>query len=95
LGYTLKKSESRISETYEFNDSEIEILSEMEHNRWCAERWIMGWKFGENNNREMKISKDLIPYHTIKEEERDKDREFVKKLPEILARLNFRVVKNI
>ncbi len=30
----------------EFTEEEIELLARMEHNRWCAERFIDGWNYG-------------------------------------------------
>jgi len=51
---------------FEFTPAEIEILAEMEHNRWVSERLFDGWVYGKKRDIEKKIS----PYSSPPERSR-------------------------
>jgi len=89
IGINLQKSKTTVKDYYQFNEHDIDILAEMEHNRWCAERWIVGWKYSEIKNKDKKESPVLLPYHAIPDEEKNKDKEFIRYMTKILGKLNF------
>lgn len=62
----------------------VEKLAEMEHNRWCADKWLNGWTYAERRNDEAKQHNDLRPYHKLSEEVKDYDRDTVTKLDKYL-----------
>lgn len=68
-----------------FTREEVEILAEMEHARWCAERFLAGWTYGSPKDKARKISPDLVPWADLPEPIREYDREAVRRLPEHLA----------
>ncbi|MFZ0493706.1 MAG: RyR domain-containing protein, partial [Acidimicrobiia bacterium] len=70
---------------FEFTDGEVEILGEMEHGRWCAERLTGGWVWGDQKDVENRISPYLVPWSRLPEEIKEYDREAVRKIPELLA----------
>jgi hypothetical protein len=47
------------------------------HGSWMQAYLAMGWKYGENYDREKRIHPDLVPYATLGQLERDKDGVFV------------------
>lgn len=67
--------------------SQFQVLAEMEHNRWVAERLLTGWRYGPKAkskegieaDKEKKISYNLIPWSSLTDE-RKKDFDQVKKV---------------
>ena len=70
-----------------FMPAEVELLAEMEHARWCAERFLAGWTFGTPKDKARKISPDLVLWSDLPEPIREYDRQAVRRLPEHLALL--------
>ena len=66
---------------------EVEILAEMEHARWCAERFLAGWTVGSPKDKARKITPDLVPWRDLPEPIREFDRQAVRRLPEHVALL--------
>lgn len=63
----------------------MELLSELEHIRWCRYHYLNNWKYGilENGKRKdpvQRIHTDLIPYMELTEGEKEKDRENIRTL---------------
>ena len=69
---------------FAFADAEIELLARQEHDRWMAERSGAGWVFGDPRDDEAKRHPDLIPFEDHSEEDKEKDREAVRRIPELL-----------
>lgn len=57
-----------------FTEDQIEFLAEMEHVRWCEERWADGWTLGPHKDVGQKISPYLIPYAELHEDDKEFDR---------------------
>jgi hypothetical protein len=76
-----------------FSEEQVELLAEMEHERWIAERKEEGWKRGSPRDPEKKISPYLIPWSDpdLTEEVKDWDRNAVKQIPELLEKAGFEV----
>jgi hypothetical protein len=70
-----------------FTPEEVELLAEMEHSRWCAERFLAGWTLGSPKDKARKITPDLVPWSDLPEPIREYDRQAVRRLPEHLALL--------
>ena len=67
-----------------FTAAEINVLGELEHERWVGERSAAGWTFG-SRNADARTSPDLVPWSSLSDEVRDIDRRFVEALPDVLA----------
>ena len=65
---------------------QLDLLSEMEHERWCAALRLSGYKPGERDDDARKHP-DLIPYDQLDQATRDYDTEQVKMAAEYLAAL--------
>jgi hypothetical protein len=62
-----------------------ELLAELEHGRYTAERLLMGWTNGVRDPARF-LSPHLQPWTELDEEAKEYDREVVRDLPEVLAR---------
>ena len=58
----------------------VEQLAAMEHNRWCADKWLDGWKYASKRNDEFKHHTDLVPYADLDEPTKQYDRDTIIKL---------------
>ncbi len=78
------------SETLEglrnLSDEQIEILSEMEHNRWWANKALSGHVYGPKKDDSKKIHCDMISYAELSEETKEYDRNTIRNIPELLKR---------
>lgn len=81
-------------EPLSFTDHEIEVLAEMEHERWVRDRIRHGWTLGPAA-LEPRQSPYLVSWSELAERDdiREFDREFVRELPVILAKIGYRAVR--
>jgi len=77
---------------FSFTTEEVEKLAELEHIRWVEERTADGWKAGVKN-KELKTTPWLIPYSRLPEEMKEFDRDPVRNIPALLARIDLKVVR--
>ncbi len=63
---------------------QIELLSRMEHERWCAPLWLAGWNTGSKRDDTQRLHTDLIPYDDLSEGTKGYDRDQVKAVAEYL-----------
>lgn len=61
----------------------LELLSELEHIRWCRYHYLNNWRYGvpENGKRKdaaRRVHSDLVEYRTLTEAEKEKDRENIR-----------------
>jgi len=77
---------------FSFTPAEVEKLAELEHIRWVEERTEDGWKPGVKN-KELKTTPWLIPYSQLPEEMKEFDRDPVRNIPALLARIDLKVVR--
>jgi len=79
------------AELLEFTPLEVNQMAEMEHVRWMNEKINDGWKYGPVRNDEKKIHPSLIPWDELPENDKEINRNFVRKLPHILARVDLEI----
>ncbi len=77
---------------FAFTTDEVELLAEMEHERWNVDQRRHGWKLGPRDD-ERKRSPYLVPWSDLPDDVKEYDREFVRGLPTILAKLGYRIVR--
>jgi ppGpp synthetase/RelA/SpoT-type nucleotidyltranferase len=92
IGMMIRKVEHGSSRLVQFTDSQLELLSEMEHGRWNVERLKSGWRLGAKNAEE-KTTPYLVPWNELSEKIRDYDRDFVRTIPERLALVGYEIVE--
>ena len=68
-------------EVAKFTEREIELLAELEHQRWNAERWLAGWRYATPSNKEKRINEYLVPWNELHDSIQKYDRESVMSIP--------------
>lgn len=89
LGYALKPAGAPGAITA-ITGAELEYLAEREHEAWMNERISRGWTPGPRDP-ERKTSPYLIPYAELSEEIKDYDRDAVRNIPALAARIGMAV----
>jgi hypothetical protein len=54
----------------ELTDSEIEFLSEREHDRWVRLKLAQGWSYADSRDDKARRHPDLVPWRKLEQEER-------------------------
>lgn len=80
-------------ERHELTDDAIEVLAQMEHGRWMAERVRDGWSHAEYRSETRLEHPDLVPWEQLSDVARDKNRDAVRELAAAIDDAGFRVVK--
>jgi hypothetical protein len=74
------------AETFAFTPDEIERLSQMEHARWMDDARLAGWRHATGAKDPVhKTHPSLVPWESLPESEKDKDRQAVRSLPHLMA----------
>lgn len=81
------------AEPFAFTASEVERLAQAEHRRWMAQRRRAGWRYAAVRNDRRRHHPMLVKWEKLSEEEREKDRDAVRNIPEVLARVGLAVVR--
>jgi signal transduction histidine kinase len=90
---TIGLSSSTREPLFAFTDREVEFLAEREHVRWVEERIKKGWRFSNVRDYLQKIHECIIPWEQLSEAQREKDRNAVRALPGILAKVNLKIIR--
>lgn len=84
---------SRTNEpTFDFPETDLELLARMEHKRYADQLMAAGWRYAPQTDRERKLHQTLLPWEDLPEEQREKDREFIRGIPRILAKAGYAIV---
>jgi hypothetical protein len=75
------------------SEQEIELMAELEHERWVAERLAGGWTLGPRDDEAM-VHPMLVPYAELPESEKEKDREVVRAIPALLASAGYCIARD-
>lgn len=91
IGCTVHKVGEENVKPMHLTDQEVERLGEMEHARWMIERLRDGWHWGPERSVEDKITPYLVPWHMLSEEVKELDRNPVREIPQLLAKMGIEV----
>jgi hypothetical protein len=73
-----------------FDEDEVERLARLEHDRWMADLRRNGWRRTDGEKDPIgRLHPKLIPWEELDEEERERDRDAIRSLPQMLARAGF------
>src|SRR3954447_7046478 len=77
-----------------FTDHEVEELAKLEHDRWADDLKRDGWRHHDGpKDPKRKLHHLLVEWEKLDEAERDKDREPVRALPQMLAQEGFELYR--
>jgi uncharacterized membrane protein len=77
---------------FAFDDGELQLLARLEHERWMKERTAQGFEPGPA--RHGRVRPDLVPWERLSDEARARNIQAVRRIPEMLARVGFQVLRN-
>ena len=66
------------------DDLMMELLAQLEHRRWMADKYLAGYSFGETRDEDRMLHPDLIPWEELTEEDKEKDRANIRQIPQLL-----------
>jgi 3-dehydroquinate dehydratase len=72
----------------------MERLAQMEHRRWMAEKWLSGWSSGPVRDDAKLIHNCLVPWEQLSNSEKEKDRQAVRQIPNLLESSGYKVVQD-
>jgi hypothetical protein len=76
----------------EFSADEVELMAELEHDRWLAERLFEGWTQAPGpKDPERRTHPDIVPYDELADEVKELDRMVVRRLPALFAAGGYRI----
>ncbi len=87
MGYEMRPAGSAGETVSEIPEEYVEALAEEEHGAWMAERISTGWTTGADVNADRKTTPYLVPYGKLPEEIKELDRDPVRNIPRLLARI--------
>lgn len=95
VGCTLIPLRDWDSLDFHFSASEVEQMARMEHERWVRDRKREGWIFAEERDDGEKRHPSLVDWEDLPDDEREKNRAFIRDFPRILARAGFQIQRSI
>jgi len=94
IGCGIGKARGGKASLMRFTAEEVEVMADMEHARWNAERLLDGWKWGEQKDVVKKISPYLVPWPALPDDVKEWDRDTVRRIPEFLAKVGLEARRN-
>lgn len=93
IGYEIRPAGDGPAPSVKLKKGEVELLAEMEHGRWNAERLAAGWRLAAERDPAAKKSPYLVAWSELPEEIREWDRRTVRAIPEFLRSVGLEIRK--
>ena len=94
IGHAIRKiPEGKEANVPVISDEEVDILAEREHNRWCLEQSIQGWRYGEKRDDKYKIHPLLTDWKKLPVKERKKDFQGIYAIPVLLKKAGYEIYR--
>jgi len=74
-------------------DNEVTLMARMEHEHWCREKTAAGWKYSSKKDVDNKTNPSILPWDELPGTEKEKNENFIRGLPKLLARAGFQIEK--
>lgn len=91
LGLELDPSHGMHPSEIVITEIQLEELAIREHERWMAERRQHGWTYASSRDNARKLHPLLAPWDRLTESDKDKDRNTVRNLSDLVDKAGFRV----
>jgi len=69
----------------------LELLAQLEHRRWMADKHLAGYSYGDKRDEEAKLHPDLKPWEELPDADKEKDRDNIRQIPNLLKMQNQKV----
>ena len=92
VGYIMRPARSN-EQPFGFPGDALELLAQMEHERWMRQKQAAGWKYGSKTDKAKKLHSAIREWKELPEAEKEKDRAMVRGIPAILARAGYAIEK--
>jgi len=79
---------------FDFPGADLELLALKEHERWMAALISTGWRHAPETDRTKKVHSALVDLDELPEEDKEKDRDLIRGIPQILAKAGYAIVKS-
>lgn len=89
-GYRMRPARSH-ERPFNFPGTDLDTLSRLEHARWVTAKLNAGWQYAPQTDRERKEHASLVPWEQLSEGEKEKDRQLVRGIPQIVAKAGFAI----
>ena len=66
------------------DDLMMELLAQLEHRRWMADKHLAGYSYGEVRDEDRMLHPDLVPWEQLTEADKEKDRDNIRQIPHLL-----------
>ena len=73
------------------SEKNLEMLAQLEHRRWLADKYLAGYSYGPVRDEDQMLHPDLIPWEDLSEADREKDRNNIRQIPELLEMQGLKV----
>ena len=70
----------------------LEMLAKVEHQRWCADKRLAGYSYGDTRDDRRFLHPDLKPWSALAEADKEKDRAIIRQVPLLLELTGQKVV---
>ncbi|MFH1841657.1 MAG: RyR domain-containing protein [bacterium] len=77
---------------FEFAESDLMFLAELEHARWNVERLLSGWRLADRKDFAKKLSPCLVSWTKLTDEIKYWDIQAVKNIPKLMQSKGYRIV---
>jgi hypothetical protein len=91
FGYSMVHARNN-EPVYEFPGDDLDRMAREEHERWMRAKFAAGWCLGPRSDQE-RTNPCLVIWEELDETEKAKDRELVRQIPRILARVGYAVLQ--
>jgi hypothetical protein len=70
-------------------------MSELEHERWSAERTAQGWTYGPTRDNDALLHPDLVPWPDLPEQRKEVNYRLVRQRPRLLAHVGIEIYRPV
>ena len=73
-------------EELQLSDEQLELVAELEHRRWLAEKQLAGWRYTSGpKDASKRLAPTIVEWDALTEDEKEKDRDTARQLPRLVA----------
>lgn len=91
IGFGLRAITNEQAVVAELTPENVAILAPLEHERWCREKRLKGYVWGEEKSEGKKTHPCLKPFNGLDERDKKKDHHIIRAIPRILRQIGYEI----